>query len=126
MEERRKFQRTKVSFIVIYRVNSPITVRIQIGAEEADAIALDLSEGGMAIITKYEIPAATLVTLKFIIIDTAAVNIEERTRVLEIAGEVCYVSSVQKLTYRLGIKFMELTADDRAFIAHFVTRNANP
>jgi len=120
MDERRKFKRIKVSFVVFYRVNSPLIVRMLIGDKEISAVALDLCEDGMAILTDYEIPTSAIVTVKFIIVNDTAVRNEDRFRSVKIEGEVRYNTLTTERAYRLGIHFIDISADERNFVANFI------
>lgn len=123
--EERKFKRIDVSFIVSYKVSSPLAVSMSIGNREFDAEALDLGEGGMAILTKhrdvYAIPTFTIVTIKFTMPDNAAVKITDRYMSIEIKGEVRSSLFMKELqAYRLGINFIDVSAQQRNFLASFV------
>ena len=119
--ERRKFKRVEASFTVFYTVNSPIDVRMSFGDREVDALALDISEGGMAILTDFDIPALAIIAIRFTMLDYKAVSAENRTRSIVVQGEVRYnIFMAKEKAYRLGIKFIGLSADDRNFIANFV------
>jgi hypothetical protein len=121
MDERRKFKRIKVSFVVFYKVNYPLTVRMLVGNKEINAVALNLCEDGIAILTNYKIPAFTIVTVKFIIVNDTAVRNEDRFRSMKIEGEVCYNNILTaERDYRLGIHFIDISADERNFIAYFI------
>lgn len=121
MDERRKFKRIKVSFVVFYKVNYPLTVRMLVGNKEINAVALNLCEDGIAILTNYKIPAFTIVTVKFIIVNDTAVRNEDRFRSMKIEGEVCYNNILAaERDYRLGIHFIDISADERNFIAYFI------
>jgi len=124
MEDARRFKRKEVSFSVLYEVNSPVTVRMYIGKREFDAVASDLSEGGIAILTKYTnyaIPAFTIVNLKFTLLNNAAIIAEDRQRSMEIKGEVrSSLFMKEKAAYRLGISFIDMSDNERNFIANFV------
>ena len=121
-ENRRKFERIPVTFAVFYRVNSPLHIRMQVGDKEVDALAIDISEGGMALLTNYEIPASTIVTVKFIIVNDKAVSAAKRSRSINVQGEVRYSSLTNRKAYRLGVKFIDLSDDDREFIGEFTKR----
>jgi len=125
-EEKRRQKRIDVSFIVMYRVNAPVKIRLLVGDKEVCAIALDLSEGGMAVLTNYEVPALALVTVKFIVLNERATSVKERTRSLEVSGEVRYCVMTKEKVYRLGILFTDLSQDDRQFIADFITLQSRP
>ncbi|OGX18793.1 MAG: hypothetical protein A3K83_02525 [Omnitrophica WOR_2 bacterium RBG_13_44_8b] len=123
--EERKFKRIDVSFSVSYQVNAPLAVRMSIGNREFEAEASDLSEGGMAIVSKYTsdyaIPTFTIVTVKFTMLDDAVNKIEERYKSTEIKGEVrssLYLKETK--VYRLGISFLDLSPEQRGFLANLV------
>jgi c-di-GMP-binding flagellar brake protein YcgR len=120
-QERRRFKRVEANFIVFYKVKSPLTVHMRFGDIEINALMLDISEGGMALLTDYDVPALSIVTVRFIMLDDNVHNVESRTRSIEVKGEVRYNFLIEeKRTYRLGIQFIGLSDEDRNFIANFV------
>jgi c-di-GMP-binding flagellar brake protein YcgR len=120
-QERRGFKRVEVNFTVLYKVNSPLEVRMRIGDTEINALALDISEGGMAILIDYDVPASSIATVKFIMLNENTISTESRTKSIVVQGEVRYNFWMEKeREYRLGIKFTGLSDDDRNFIANFV------
>ena len=121
-KERRRFKRVKINFTVFYRVNSPLAVHMRFGNRDIDALALDISEGGMAVLTDYDVPALSIVTVRFIMmLDDNAISAESLTRSIEVKGEVRYNILMEKeKAYRLGIQFIGLSDADRNFIANFV------
>jgi len=118
--ERRKFKRAKVRFIVMCRVNSPLSVRIIVGHKEINAISLNLSEGGMAILTNYGIPTSSLITVEFIALNDNAFRDQDRSRSMEVQTQVRYNFLTKERAYRLGVSFIDISEDDRRFIADFV------
>jgi c-di-GMP-binding flagellar brake protein YcgR len=122
--DRRKFKRLKVSFIVFYKVDSPLHVRMLIGDREVNAIMLDLSESGMAILTNYKMPESALLSIKFILVNEKTIS-KERVKSMAIKGLVRYSVLAEKRAYRLGIYFTDITEDDREAIANFVRMTLN-
>jgi c-di-GMP-binding flagellar brake protein YcgR len=121
-EEKRRFKRVKVSFVVFYRVNFPWSVRLLVGEKEVDAMALDLSEGGLAILTNYNISVSSRVMIKFILLDDYAIRREMRSKSMEVQGEVCYSFLTDEKAFRIGIRFINIAPEDRNFIAGFVKK----
>ena len=117
--ERRKFKRLKANFIVIYRVDKPLEVVMVVGTREITALMLDMSEGGMAILTGYNIPMQTIIYLKFTLINPYVFT-DDRIRTMEITGEVRYNARLENNEYRLGIYFMRISDEDKAAIVSFV------
>jgi c-di-GMP-binding flagellar brake protein YcgR len=122
--EKRKFKRVAVYFIVFCRVSSPLRVRIKIGNREVEALAVDISEGGMAVYTDCEIPPVAVVSVKFIMINDYAVSAQDGTRSILVRGEVRYnIFIEEKKTFRFGMQFMDLPVDDRIFVSNFVAKS---
>jgi len=118
--DRRKFSRLRMRLAVVYQINKPLTVRMQIGDKEIIASALDLSEGGMAISTSYDIPLQTDLLIKFTLF-----KVEDDDRVsfygpMEIVGEVRSNNSIEKDLRRLGICFANIEEKDKREIANFI------
>jgi len=124
--EKREFERINVSFIVVYRVSSPLEVTMLIGNKEVHAIMSDLSEGGMSILSNYNLPVSTLVNSQFILVNENAISKDGRVKSMQTDGEVRYSIPMRDRTYRLGVKFISLSESDKHFIADFVkeTRRA--
>ena len=117
--ERRKFKRVKASFIVTYEIDKPLKLRMLIEEREANAVMLDLSEGGMSIVTEYKIPALTILLIKFTLINLSA-NDNNRIRTMEMTGEVSYNILAEEREYRMGICFTHIDEEDKCMIANFV------
>ncbi|MCM8787323.1 MAG: PilZ domain-containing protein [Candidatus Omnitrophica bacterium] len=118
IQERRKFKRVKVNFIVIYSIHQPVKLRMFINNKEIYAIMIDLSEGGMAVLTSYQIPENTLLHIKFTLIDSTA-TFESRISKIELMGEVRYCTLREDKSYRLGIRFTQIKEEDRVIISNF-------
>ena len=119
--EKRKFTRIAVNFLVFFRVNFPLQVRIKTGNRVVEALAADISEGGMAIYTDYEIPPVTIVTIEFIMINDYAISAQDRSRSILVGGEVRYnIFIEEKKIFRFGMQFIDLSTDGRIFISNFV------
>lgn len=118
--ERRRAKRVNATFIVVYKVGSPLQVRIVVGNKDINAIMLNLSEAGMAILTNYNLPVSTALLMKFILINENAVLDEERVRPMQIAGEVRYSIPGERDERRLGICFTQISDADRSTIVNFM------
>ena len=118
--ERRKFKRLRVNFTVIYQVDKHLVARMMLGwRKEVEALMIDLSEGGMAILTNYNIPVSTILIIKFTLINLT-VSSDKRIRVMRMMGQVRYNMPSEKKEHRLGICFIEIDEEDRKTIADFV------
>lgn len=118
--ERRKFKRLKATFILTYQVNQPLSLRISIGWDtEVVALMLDLSEEGMAVSTDYDISVATIILIKFTLINMQAQG-DERIKSMKITGEVKSNILIGKNEHRLGIHFTQIAERDKNAITEFV------
>ncbi|KPK99190.1 MAG: hypothetical protein AMJ95_00070 [Omnitrophica WOR_2 bacterium SM23_72] len=122
--ERRRFTRMPVSFTVFYRVNAPAVIRIKVGDKEIIALASDISEGGMALVTDCEIPIVSVITIKFVMLNNRAFDSSKKSQSVTVMGEVRY-NSVERRgkEYRIGVRFLDLSEEDRRFICNFVSDN---
>jgi len=122
--ERRKSNRLDAAFTLIYSVEKPLTLRIHLGlADDINAVMVNLSDSGMALITSQDIPILTQLYIKFDLIDLRLEG-EERRRHIEMTGEV--VSNVISAdgSYRLGLRFDNLSDHDKITLNSFVKRNS--
>jgi len=126
-QNRRKSERMDVAFTLVYNVDKPYSLRIGLGlTNEADALMLNLSDTGVAIITKHGIPLNTELSIGFNIIDLRLTG-DARCKNMQITGVV--VSSVimsnenNRISYRLGIRFTRISNEDKIRISDFVKFN---
>ena len=118
-DDRRRSKRVKAEFIVTYKVDSPAEVVMRIGGREINAIMLNLSDAGMAVLTKYKIPALTVVLIEFTLIDLNA-NGEDRVKSMDVLGEVRHNVLLEPDEYQLGISFSQISEKDKSALSAFV------
>jgi len=63
--DRRRFQRLSMNLCVLYRVVRPVDLRVKFGDREIEADMVDISAGGMSLVTENNIPATSVLHLKF-------------------------------------------------------------
>jgi c-di-GMP-binding flagellar brake protein YcgR len=124
--DRRRFQRLSMNLCVVYRVVKPLELRLKFGDIEVEAQMIDISAGGMAIMTDKNIPASSMLQLRF-----SLFKLEKSSgsavfyRPFEIKGQVR--SNVRlEHGFRLGISFQRYNLDvsqEARAIARTVTVN---
>ena len=87
-KDKRKFKRAKINFIITYRIHKPLETRVKFGGEEFHALLLDLSEGGIAISAKQNIPVSTVLLVKLILVDYSTSDKGDRFKERDVIGEV--------------------------------------
>lgn len=117
--ERRKFKRAKRDLIVFYKVASPLEIDTLVGRKEVHGIMIDLCETGASVLIKHNIPSASLLSMRFILVNEEATSEDQRVRPMQVDGEVRY-NILWKEAYRIGISFTEISEEDRRVIADFV------
>ena len=63
--ERRGSHRVKVDFILTYKIDKSTETQIWIGDREANALMLDLSSNGIAILTDYDVHSYATFLVRF-------------------------------------------------------------
>jgi len=123
-EEKRKHKRVPVAFAMLYAVKLPIAVRMFTGGRERSAVARDIGEGGLALLTNFEIPVDSLLGVKFTLTNEAILSDPDRTRNFELDAQVCYCQPAQDGSYRLGVVFVNIVPSERLFISNYIRLNA--
>lgn len=118
--ERRQSQRVDVSFWVEASGKAPLIARMIAGGNEIEASVLDLSEGGMAILSNFEIPPASIVSVKFSLLKDPGAP-ESGYKSVQVDAEVKYDLFVkEKSAFRVGLCFVDIPAPDKEVLSGFV------
>lgn len=129
-QNRRRSERIDVTFTLTYSVEKPFSLRISLGLNDAiDALMVNLSDLGMAIITRYDLPLGAGLCIKFSIIDLRLTG-DERWKKMEITGEVtsnvALPDGSHRISHRIGMRFINISSEDKIAISNFVKRNMLP
>jgi c-di-GMP-binding flagellar brake protein YcgR len=118
-KENREFKRIKINLSVFFRVARPAAISLLISNKEVRGTMLDLSEGGISILTNYDIPKATALMIKFTLfkVDCSDVCFYGP---MEIEGRVTYCLKLARNEYRVGICFKKIRKQDKADISNFI------
>ncbi|MFH0826770.1 MAG: PilZ domain-containing protein [Candidatus Omnitrophota bacterium] len=105
--ERRSHKRVRMNCTVIYRLNEPASARFMVHGEDIKAKMLDISQAGMALVTDYNIPTQTQLSLRFTLlkVDKEIVNFSGP---VEVTGEVKSNIPAENKEHRLGIYFTKV------------------
>ena len=118
-KENRRFKRIKANISVFFRIARPAAISLLISRKEVRGTVLDLSQGGISIITNYDIPKSTLLLIKFTLfkVDCSDVCFYGP---MEIEGKVTYSLKLARNEYRVGICFKKIRRQDKADISNFI------
>jgi len=124
--ERRKSERIDVAFTLTYSVEKSYTLHISLGlVDNVEAVMVNLSDLGMAIITNYDIPRGAQLYIKFNLINMRLSG-DERWRFMKITGEAVSNVRLPDENHRIGIRFNKISAEDKSAISSFVLCNKFP
>ncbi len=122
-QNRRKFERLDTTFTLTYRIEKPLALSVELGiTADTDALMLNLSDSGMAITTRYNLPGGVQLLLKLNIIDLRLKG-DERYRHMEIGGETVSNVSLRDAGYKIGIRFNRVLEADKRVISNYIERN---
>ncbi len=105
--DRRSHKRLRMNCTVIYRMNEPVSTRFIMGGKDVEAKMVDISQGGMAMVTNYDIPIATELSMRFTLLKVNK-EIVNLSGPVEITGEVRSSVPLEKNEHRLGIYFTKM------------------
>lgn len=124
-QNRRQSARMDAAFSLSYSIEKPYDLRIKLGlADEASALMQDLSDLGMAIITQYDIPVGTQLRLKFNLMNLRLTG-EKRLRRMEFIADAVSNVVLPDNSHRIGIRFDNISEEDKAAIRDFVKGREN-
>lgn len=118
--ERRRHKRVKVSFILNYSCGAGANSGMIPLGQQVDAMMLDLCEGGVAILTNQDLPLSSSLGMKFTLMNYKSFNKDDRTKIIEARGKVCYSNFLGRQGYRVGVAFTSISDSDRSAISEFV------
>jgi hypothetical protein len=105
--ERRQSKRLRMNCTVIYRVNEPVTARFMMAGRDIQAKMLDISQNGMAMVTDYDIPQSTVLSMRFTLLKVKP-DVVNFSGPMEIVGEVRSNIAEENNSHRLGIYFTKM------------------
>jgi len=85
--ERRIQRRARMNCTIIYILNEPVSARFIMDGEDIEAKMLDLSKGGLAMVTDHNIPISTRLSKRFILFKVNR-DVMNFSGPVEITGEV--------------------------------------
>ncbi|MCU0650930.1 MAG: PilZ domain-containing protein [Candidatus Omnitrophica bacterium] len=121
--DRRIFKRLRVNLAIVFRVDKTSKMRMQIDQKEIRATMIDLSEGGLSVLTNYDIPEGSVLSMKFTLfrVDSDDVSFYGP---MDITGEVRYHHTLANNEYRIGIIFKSIEKEDLGEIKNFIGASA--
>lgn len=104
--ERRKFHRYKLSLNAFYKIDLPVYVKLWYGDEEFEASTLDISRGGLALVTKLDLPISCIISMKLMLFKLDREGGLDYFSPGIVSGEVKSKTPAPGAEYRLGVSFV--------------------
>lgn len=105
--DRRNYKRMRMNCTVIYRINEPPVTHFVMKGRDIEAKMIDISQGGMAMVTSSDIPVSTVLSMRFALLNVDR-EIVKFSGPLEVTGEVRSSAPLEKNEHRLGIYFTKM------------------
>jgi c-di-GMP-binding flagellar brake protein YcgR len=121
--ENRRFTRIRVNLTVVYRIDRPTKVRLIVGHKDIRATMIDLSEGGISLLTDSNIPVGSALMMKFTLFKLEKDDVSFYGP-MEILGEVRYNLHLGGREHRLGIFFKRIAEQDKKEVLSFVQHSS--
>jgi len=119
-DDRRRFQRLKMNLAIFYKIESPEYARDITQGKEVEATMLDLSSGGMAFITRYNLPVWSNLLIKFYLFKTDNAGLVSFSDPVELIGEVRSNIMLNYNEYRIGLSFKAIHNERKDLVSDFV------
>ena len=105
--ERRIQRRARMNCTIIYILNEPVSARFIMDGEDIEAKMLDVSHGGLAMITDHDIPISTRLSMRFTLFKVNR-DVMNFSGPVEVTGEVRSNIPLESNAHRLGINFTKV------------------
>lgn len=121
IKDRRKFMRLKASLFVCFKLDKRFYLPRLAEDEEVEATTLDISQEGLALLSKHQIPVLADLIISCMLIGVDKKGLVIFSHPLEVTGEVRSSVPWDDKEYRLGIYFKQIKPEDKEQIAKFIS-----
>lgn len=121
VEDRRKYFRLRAVLFVCFTLDRSFYIPSLSEEQEIEASTIDISQGGMAIATRYNIPMKAILHIKCLLLGVGRRGEVAFSRPVEVSGEVRYSEPMNPGAYRLGISFMDIDNEHRQQIGNYIS-----
>ena len=121
VDDRRKYLRLRAVLFVCFSLDKSFYIPNLSDQQEIEASTIDISQGGMAIATRYNIPAKAILHIKCLLLGVDRQGEISFSRPVEVSGEVRYSAPINSSAYRLGISFTDIDQEHREQIGNYIS-----
>ena len=125
-EDRRRFQRLKVNLSVYFKIENPFSHRYLTEDKEIEATMLNISSGGMAFLTRVDIPIWSTLLIRMYLFKGNETGLVSLSNPVELVGEVRSNVPSEFGEYRLGICFKEIHGENKYAVSDYVESIVRP
>ncbi|HPT39851.1 MAG TPA: PilZ domain-containing protein [Candidatus Omnitrophota bacterium] len=124
-QDRRRFQRLNLNLVVWYKFLRPQPANM-LGAEQREAITIDISPFGMAFMSSYNMPVYSDLALKFIIFSSQDGSYSNLTIPIEVNAKVRSCTPGEKGEFRVGVSFTNIQLEQQQKLMKFAQESLRP
>lgn len=121
VEDRRKYLRLRTALFVCFSPDKKFYIPSLSDEQEVEASTIDISQGGMALATRYNIPPNAILNIKCLLLGVNKHGEVSLSRPIELNGEVRYNATIGNNEYCLGINFAEISREDKKQIGNYIS-----
>ena len=119
--EKRKSPRLECSISVWFKIEEAWYSNSHLDESELHAIAVDISENGIGLLSDYYIPDNTVLNITFVLFKTASLGMPKWHEPVHIKGKVCSAFPAEGNKFRIDICFTKLPAEYKEEINNFLS-----
>ena len=125
LSDQRRFQRYQCNLSIWYKVQEPQDLRLHFEGKELEATALNLCEEGAGLLSDYQIPKHSVISLTIVMFKGNSSGEVRGQKPLQVKGKVCYSQPSEEADrYRLGVYFTEVPSEYKNRLTDFFTTPA--
>ena len=125
-EDRRRFQRLKVNLGLYFKIEGPLTSRYITGDKEVEATMLNISAGGVAFLTRYDLPVWSDLLIRLYLFKSNYSGAISLSNPVEILGQVRSNIITEFQEHRIGVCFKEVRGNNKFAVADSVESVVRP
>ncbi len=122
--DRRRFPRFDCNFTVWCRIEEPWYLRRQFQDDEFEATTINLSAGGVGLLSEHNVAPNTALCLTFVLFKENNPGELRWRKPLQVRGRVCYSLSTEDNRFRLGLCFTEVPTEYSQELSDFLAAAA--
>ncbi len=103
-------------------MSKALQLELMISESKIDAIMGDISQGGLMMLTQYDLPIDSKLSLTCTMVNEAALYEDDKMKIFEMEGLVRSNRQIKYNEFKIGVEFSNLSQEHQKFLAQFVDK----